>query len=126
MERLTALKKVKSLLGPKYGYRIDKFAVSPEEREAARQELPAAQAEYKKLKEQREARRQSLLEGDAEYQRLNTECVKSVRHCEKLSGAIYRRKFTVGKSNGLFFVVKAEGDSWEEVIEKLTAKKQNA
>jgi hypothetical protein len=28
-------------------------------------------------------------------------------------------RFTVGIDKGLFFVVKAQGDSWEEVIEKV-------
>jgi hypothetical protein len=31
-------------------------------------------------------------------------------------------KITVGVSNSMFFHIKAEGDSWEEVINQLTKK----
>lgn len=40
-------------------------------------------------------------------------------HVEKLGYQSRHYKFTVGTSNGMFFLVKAEGDSWEQVIDKL-------
>ena len=33
---------------------------------------------------------------------------------------VHHYRFTVGTSNGMFFHIRAQGDSWEEVIEKVT------
>jgi hypothetical protein len=124
MERNVALKKIGKLLGKKFGYRINAKAPTPEERAAARLALPAAIEERNKLKEQREARYLAILAADAEFQNLKAAHKAAAEKADRLSSKTRHFKITVGDtSSGLFFMVKAEGDSWEEIIEKLTNKK---
>lgn len=119
MERTVALKKLRGLLGKKLGYRIDSKAPSPEERAAAKAELPTAIEERNKAKELRDTRYQTLLAGDTEYQSLFAAHKAARDRTDRLSGIIHRHKITVGTDEGFFFHVKAEGDSWEEVLAKL-------
>lgn len=123
MERAVALKRLERLLGKKLGWRINPKAPTQEEREAAKAELPLAIEDRNALKEQRHARYQEILAADSEYQRLYGAHKAASERVDKLSSITRHHKITVGTSNGLFFVVKAEGDSWEEIIDKLTAKK---
>lgn len=126
MERAVALKKLTKLLGKSLSYRVDAKAPSRDEREAARLELPAAVQERNNLRERMDARRKAILEGDAEYQALQTSFAAARDRAEKISSITRHYKFTVGTSNGMFFMHSAEGDSWEEVIEKVAAKKAGA
>jgi hypothetical protein len=126
MERSVAIKKLTKLLGKTLMWRINPKAATPEEREAAKAAFPEASAEAKRLKELREARYAAVLEADVEYQSLKTQAKAASDHASRLSGIMFSRKITVGVNNGLFFHVKAEGDSWEDVIQKLTAKKETA
>ncbi len=123
MERTVALKKLERLLGKKLGWRIDAKAPTLEEREAAKAALPLAIEERNKLKEQREVRYQAILAGDEEYQRLKAAHRAASERTDNLSGVTRHRKITVGVNSGMFFLVRAEGDSWEEVIDKLTTEK---
>lgn len=123
MERTVALKKLQGLLGKKMGWRINPKAPSSEDRQAAREAMTPAIAERNTLKEQCDARHRALLEGDAEYQRLNAARKAASENVERLSSVTRHFKITVGTSEGMFFMVKAEGDSWEEVLGKITAKK---
>ena len=123
MERAAAIKKLGKILGKSLGYRVDPKAPSNDERAAARAELPAAMQERKDLEERRRARREAILAADAEYQELIAEHEAAKQRVERLGSISRHHKITIGTSNGLFFSVKAEGDSWEDVIEKLAAKK---
>jgi uncharacterized protein (DUF3084 family) len=126
MERAVAIKKLGKILGKSLGYQVDPKAPNRDEREAARAECMTAVAERQDLKERMEVRRKVLLDADAEYQALKADYEK-VRDRADLLGSISRRyRITVGTSSSMFFHVRAEGDSWEEVIGKLTAKKQAA
>jgi hypothetical protein len=123
MERTVALKKLGKLLGNRLAWRVNPKAASPDEREAAKAAFPEAAAERKRLTELREARYRAVLEADTEYQTLRAQERAARDRAEKLSGLMLCRKITVGVTNSIFFEVKAEGDSWEEVIGKLEAKK---
>jgi PHD/YefM family antitoxin component YafN of YafNO toxin-antitoxin module len=123
MDRNTAIKKLTRLLGKRLAWRVNPKAYTPEEREAAKAAFPAAAAERKRLTEQREARYQAILAADAEYQSLREQEREARKRAEHLSGVMMSRKISVGLDTGLFFHVKAEGDSWEEVIGKLTPEK---
>jgi hypothetical protein len=68
------------------------------------------------------ARRIEILQADAEYQQLRTAYADAVKCCERLYSMTTHYRFTAGTSNGMFFMIKAQGDSWEEVIAKLTEK----
>lgn len=119
MERTIAVKKLGKLLGKSMGYRIDSKAASRDEREAARAELKLALEARSKLEEEKNQRRRVLLEADAEYQKLDAAHKEARVHVDKLSSITRHYKITVGISNSMFFHIKAEGDSWEEVIDKL-------
>lgn len=125
MERAAAVKKLTALLGKNLGYRINEKSPSQEEREQAKASLPAATADRNTLRQQQTDRQRILLEGDEEYQRITVAARAASAAVEKLSGMTRHFKITVGVSSGMFFVVKAEEDSWEEVIKKLiTSKKE--
>lgn len=122
MERSIAIKKLGKLLGKSLGYRVDPKAPLQEERDAARAELRSANEAKKSLDEQRIARSREILQGDAEYQRLKAAYNDATKRCDALFSIANRYKITVGTSNSLFFTVHAQGDSWEQVIGKLTEK----
>lgn len=121
MERAVALTKLRTLLGKTMGYRIDTKAPTPEERAAAKDVMPAAIAQREAAQEAREARAKFLLDNDAEYQSCCAVAKSAWDYVDKLFSITYRHKFTVGKMSSLFFHVIAEGDTWEEVIEKVQA-----
>jgi hypothetical protein len=124
MERAVAIRKLTKLLGKKLGYRVDGGAPSSEERAAANAELQAATKWRNTLKEERDRRCNAILAADATYQSLRARHEAANKQVADLSGKTYRHKITVGVSNDLFFVVKAEGDSWEEVINKIETRKE--
>lgn len=124
MERSVALKKLSKMLGKGFGYRMNAKAPSREEREAATVELKVASAELTTLGEKLEARRKEILGADPEYQELRKATEAARKRRDNLNGIRYSQKICVGNSNGLFFRVAAEGDSWEEVITEVKRKKE--
>ena len=60
-----------------------------------------------------------LLAADAEYQQLKAAHEKAKQERNHLASRSHHYKFTVGTTNEMFFLVKAQGDSWEEVIDKI-------
>ena len=123
MDRAYALKKLGKMFGKSLCYRVDPKAPLREQRDEAQQALKPAIEERNKLREQKEARLQAILAADAEYQRLNAACKKATEQVDRLASITRHYKMTVGTSNGLFFHVKAEGDSWEEIFAKLAPEK---
>lgn len=67
-----------------------------------------------------DARKKAILDADPEYQKLKADYAAADKRCGSLTAITCRYKFTVGTTGELFFHVKAQGDSWEEVIDKLT------
>lgn len=126
MERAVALKKLGKILGKNLGYRVDPKAPDHDDREEARAKLPAARELRKTLEEKMAARRNAILQADEEYQLLKMDHEAAKTICEKLFSICNHYRFTVGVSNSLFFTIRAQGDSWEEVIAKLTTEKQAA
>jgi len=121
MERSVAIKKLSKMLGKSLGYRVDPNAPTPEERAEARLRSPALAGAKKQAEEAMEARRKEVLAADREYQELVAACRTAREQASKASSMTHHFKYTVGTSNGLWFSVKAQGDSWEDVIEKLTS-----
>lgn len=119
MERAIAVKKLGKLLGKSLGYRVDPKGLTAEEREEARAALKVANEETRTLLEQREARMKALLDADLEYQQIKAAHDVAKKNRDRHASRCYHYKFTVGTSNGIFFHVKAQGDSWEEVIAKI-------
>lgn len=124
MERKIAVMRLGKLIGKGFGYRVNAKAPTPEERAEARALLPAAIEERNALREKRRIRHEEILAADAEYQRLSAEARVADEKVGKISSTTRHFKFTVGRTIGnLFFQVMAEGDSWEDVIDKLAKKK---
>lgn len=122
MERAVAIKKLGKILGKSLGYRIDPRAPNQEERDAAQAELREVVPKREALSKAVDARRAEILQADAEYQRLKAEHKEAREACDRLFSITHHYRFTVGVSNSMFFTVHAQGDSWEQVIEKLTVK----
>jgi len=120
MQRVTAVKKLGKILGKSFGYRIDLSAPLAEERDEVRKTIPeltkARDAADKAVRE----RSQALLAADAEYQALVAVYREAKKNANKAFSRSNHFRFTVGTSNGMFFHVKAQGDSWEDVIRKLS------
>lgn len=123
MEREVAIKKLTAILGKSMGYRVNPKAATPGERAAAQEALKPAYEERNKLQAQRDERRRAILAADAEYQSLCASAKAASENVDQLGSITRRYKITVGKMTSIFFHVLAEGDSWEEVIAKLTEKK---
>jgi|ERR1700685_326663 len=122
MQRADAIKKLGKMLGKNLGYRVDDKAATREERQAARAELTPAIAERKKLEEQKDERRRAILAADTEYQNLCAAYEAARKNTDRLGSIMSHFKITVGTTTSMFFHVRAEGDSWEEVIDQLTKK----
>lgn len=119
MERAAAIKKLSKILGKSLGYRVDLKAPDQDDRNEARAKLPDATAKRKALSEQMEARRIAILQADAEYQQMKADHADAKKICDDLFAITCHYRFTVGTMGSIFFSVKAQGDSWEEVIAKL-------
>jgi hypothetical protein len=124
MERSVAIKKLGKLLGKRLGYRVDRDAPDAETRAAVRQQLPGLRAAERKVEAAMDARRAALLAADPEYQAL-AEAFRLARAGRQAAAATSRYRITVGISGAVFFHVKAQGDSWEDVIAKLTADRRS-
>jgi hypothetical protein len=119
MERAVAIKKLTKLLGKSLGYRVNDKAPTHEEREEAKQKLPALAEERKRAQEAVRLRRDVILDRDRELQGLIAIYQQVNKEWERTAGMTHYYKFTVGTSNGMFFHIRAQGDSWEEVISKI-------
>lgn len=120
MERSVAIKKLGKLLGKSLGYRVDPKAPDQETRYKASADLPAANAVKKSISERMDAHRQAILQADPEYQQLKADYEVAKKVCDGLFSITCRYKITVGTTSSMFFHVKAQGDSWEDVIGQLT------
>ena len=119
MERAVALKRLRRMLGKEFAYQFDPRAPEPERRIAAINKRAELVANKERSTKALNERYRYLLDNDAEYQRLSAEAKVAREALSANEGFIHRRKITVGTSNRLFFHVKADGDSWEEIFEKL-------
>jgi hypothetical protein len=124
MERATAVKKLGKILGKSLGYRVDPKAPNQEDRDDAKAKLRETVPKREALAKAVDARRAEVLLADAEYQRLKAEHAEVKKSCDELLSITCHYRFTVGTSNSMFFHVKAQGDSWEEIIDKLTMKQE--
>lgn len=128
MDRATALNKLRKRFGKNFGYRVDPNAPKQEDRDAARAALGPACKERDALVQRLEERRKAILQADAEYQQLLEQSRAARKAVDKLGSITRHHKITIGETvmGGLYFSVHAEGDSWEQIFEKLDAKKKVA
>lgn len=123
MERVVAIKKLGKILGKSLRYRIDHKAPGADERKAAQQQVPALVAARQQAEKAVSDRRQAILDADPEYQELVAAHKEARARADQASSIARHFKITVGTTpGGLFFHIKAQGDSWEDVIETLSRK----
>jgi hypothetical protein len=116
MQRAAAIKKLTKLLGQAFGYRVNLHAPYADERlqeqANARRLLDARQAALEALN----ARRTWLLDADPEH-RLLLEQLTRLRDAHANANFMARAyRFTAGVTDGMFYHVVAQGDTWEEVV----------
>jgi len=122
MKREDAVKKLGKLLGKCFGYRVDRDAPGADEHAEAKAQLPTLRTAEEQAEAAMKARREAILAADLGYQTLveDYRAARARRHAA--SSAASRYKITVGVTTELFFHIRAQGHSWEDVIEKLTSR----
>jgi uncharacterized protein YqfA (UPF0365 family) len=124
MERSIAIRKLHKILGKGFGYRENHKALDKAGREAARAELKAANAERESLRAAADARRNEILAQDQDYQTKLAAYQAARKRAERLMSHTHSYRVTVGTCSNAggfgFFHVKAEGDNWQEVFDKVT------
>lgn len=127
MNRNQAVAKLRPMLGKRLAWREDERALTGEAREAALAILEAANARKRELCEARDARRRAVLEADTEYQRLCQAASDAGSEASKMAGRAHRRRVTVGTTSSVggigFFHVAADGDNWQEAVDRVKASK---
>src|SRR5262245_23909963 len=122
MNQIQALAKLRKILGPEMGYRINDKAPSADERAAVRAGFDDLQRIDAEAKAARDARLAELLAGDARYQELRAQATAADRALSNARGKLYAHRIVVGVRGAMFFSVKFEGDNWDDVVRKATAK----
>ena len=125
MERQEALRRLRKMLGKQFAYEYRPDAPSEEERAEAKARHAELAKQRQELSQAVAARQQYLLQNDATYQELRAKYKLADKAVTANNGAIYLYKFTVGTANKLFFHVKAQGNSWEEIFAKLKAERKS-
>lgn len=120
----TALRK---LYGAKAAWRYSEKAPKAEERETLLAQLPKLQNTAEMLKHQVMQRREELLK-DTEYLALHQQWETARKATDKAMARLHSYRVSVGcvggEINGFsFFHVEAEGDNWQEAIDKARAKR---
>lgn len=113
------VRRIRKLLGTKAKYRELHERTSPEGRALAMDKARHLKALYDAAKEKRDALHRELL-ADHRYQAIQAETAELRRQWERERGLALRYRLTVGTvEGGMFFMVKAQGDNWAEVVFKL-------
>lgn len=106
---------LKKLYGDKAVWRYDENAPLADERDTVRSQLPTLKSAVEQLKAAMEARRAELL-SDPEYVRLVSD-YQAARKAREQAGSMSRHyRVMVGRSVGIGYEVKGEGDNWDEAI----------
>jgi len=115
-----ALAKLRAKLGAKLGWRIDDRAPDEQERLEERELSRPHRADAVEYKALLDARRAELLK-DPEYVRLREQYKASDDAANRALSRSMSSRITVGKFGDLgFFIVVASGDTWDEVVRKVS------
>lgn len=121
MNNTQAFAKLRKALGPKACYRVSDGPPDAGERDELQAKIGPLREARVSAEAAMKARRAELLR-DPEYRRLCDEYARLRKEHEETCSRARRYRFTVGRSNSIFFEVAAEGDSWADVFAKLEAK----
>ena len=122
MDRQVAIRKLTKILGKSLGYRVDPTAPTKDQRDEAKAALIPAIEKRKAIGQKRDERYRAILAADPEYQSLAAAYKEASAEVDRLAAITRHFKMTVGVVNDLFFSVRAEGDSWEEILATLERK----
>lgn len=122
MNQAQAISKLRKLLGPKLAYRISKTALRADARAEAAVKARELLEKKRAVEEALQKRRAELL-ADPTYQSLKAESEALGNEHERARSLTLHKPITVGRTEGIFFSVEAEGDSWAEVVAKVAEKK---
>lgn len=125
MNTTQALTQLRKLLGKNAALRDEKRPSSPELREQQRAKHRAVSDRKKLAAEALDARRQAILAADPEFQRLLAEYELVRAEKERTPMGTYCR-YTAGTDRSFFFLVEAEADTLDELIEKVREKRAAA
>jgi len=124
MNEKTAIKSARKLLGPKMAFREDPRAPSAERRAEALQNLPAMRQALEAADAACNRRREELL-ADPLYRELTEKRAQARALHDAERRVAFRYRLTVGTATGWSFAVKAQGDTWADVIEELEREAAN-
>jgi hypothetical protein len=120
MNKTQAIAAMLKLVGKRVNYRYDESAPKAEEREELHAKLPALQAARDATRTAMDQRIKDLLAGDAEYQRLRAEAAAARKAAADASSRARHYRVTIGdSSDGFCNLILAEGDNWQDAIDKL-------
>ncbi len=122
MDQKQAVAKLKKVLGTKLAYRVNNKVPIGEERERTLALKTELAGHRKTLREKLEARKVEVLRADVEYMALKRLVEEATKEYEALySEHCHRIEVGVQSSAGGFdfFSVRASGDTWAEVVEKI-------
>lgn len=122
MNQTQALAKLRKLLGPKMGYRINDKALPADKRAGASLLLRETVARLKEVEGVMHARSDALLSQDAEYQTLRKRVNELTKERGALTSACMHQRITVVTTGAMFNSVQAEGDNWDDVVRQVTSK----
>lgn len=120
MTRTDAVRRLKRLIGPKFHWQEDKRPSSPEARASASTEAQRIKGERDAAKLELEEMRRRLL-SDPDYQALSAKVVWLNKELDNARWAACHHRIDVGTLNEIFFMVKAHGDNWADVVRKVEA-----
>jgi hypothetical protein len=112
-------KRLMKLLGKHGGWRDSGGMTSPEGRAEHKEAAVTTKATYDDLKARRDALHRKLLE-NPEYQALVKEAADARKAWERHQAYSAHYRLTAGTTeSGMFFMVKAHGDNWSDLIKRL-------
>ena len=123
MNQKQAIAKLTKIIGPKIGWRINSKALDEAGRAEQLEAGKAMRATERTLKDALDARRAELLK-DPVYVDLRNRWNVAKDAADKALSRSHSKPIEVGRTGELFFTVLASGDSWEDVVEKLSAERR--
>jgi hypothetical protein len=123
MNQQQAIAKLRKMLGPKMAARVNEKALPGEKRAEESRKVPALQARTRELEAALHARRAELL-ADPAYQALKAELEAARNAADLTRHRAAQKRITVGVNSALFFHVRAEADTWAEVVAIVEAEQQ--
>lgn len=122
MTKQEGVKALSRVFGKKAMWRVNDKASSAQERTDAFCALAEARAREAAAKNARDERYRAILAADGEYQTLLAEYKQATADRECLLSRSLSYRVTIGRNEGMFFAVEAQGDNWADALRQLKSK----